>query len=380
VAVAAALWRIADASASQATGQAAIPGGRLLRTMPLGRFDDRPKPPLDTLLGAGLDARQFTDLSELTDATLIVANSRFYVRTSAPALATPAESWIVRLEGRVRTAAELTLGTLRSLSRPQGTYLLECSGNTDPANFGLMSAAEWTGVPVGVVLDRVNPLSGPWRVRITGIDHPGPSRTSVPGAAWVFSRDELERSGAFLATGMNGAVLPPDHGSPVRLVVPGWYGCSCIKWVSQIELVPDDVPATSQMQEFASRTHQAGVPALAQDFAPAVIDLAAMPIRVEQWIAAGQLSYRVVGIMWGGAKPTSALTIRFRHDQPFVPVDRCPRPPSTATWSLWSHNWRPETPGTYQIALRTSDPGIRTRRLDYYAYTRDVQIDEASRR
>ena len=115
------------------------------------------------------------------------------------------------------------------------------------------------------------------------------------------ARAQMMRLRALLAVRMNGAPLPRDHGFPVRLVVPGWYGCACIKWVNRIELVPDEAPATSQMHEFAARTHQpfdrlkAGTEVVARDFVPAVIDTAAMPVRVEKWAIDGRLAYRVVG-------------------------------------------------------------------------------------
>jgi DMSO/TMAO reductase YedYZ molybdopterin-dependent catalytic subunit len=240
-----------------------------------------------------------------------------------------------------------------------------------------MSAAAWSGVPVGALLDRVAPLSGSSLIRITGFDPDGrASRSSVPGASWIFSRDDLEKTGAFLATGMNGVQLPPDHGSPVRLLVPNWYGCACIKWVSRLDFVDDDEPPTSQMREFAVRTHQDGIPTIARDFQPPVIDLAAAPVRVEQWAVDGRIVYRVVGVRWGGSKPTRALTIRFRHDQPFVQVDNCPDSVETRTWSMWSHLWRPESAGRYQIVLSVSDRTIRARRLDLFFYTREVRVDE----
>ena len=67
------------------------------------------------------------------------------------------------------------------------------------------------------------------RVRVTGFDdEQRPSVTSNPGAGWVFTREELDRTGAFLALRMNGAALTADHGAPIRLVVPNYYGCSCI--------------------------------------------------------------------------------------------------------------------------------------------------------
>jgi DMSO/TMAO reductase YedYZ molybdopterin-dependent catalytic subunit len=213
-----------------------------------------------------------------------------------------------------------------------------------------------------------------------------PSRTSAPGASWIFTRDELQR--ALLAVRMNGAPLTRDHGFPVRLVVPGWYGCTCIKWVDRIDLVPGEAPPTIQMREFAARTHQpfdsqeiasslrAGTPLRARDFIPAIVDTAAMPVRVEKWLIGGRLAYRITGIVWGGSTPTNALSIRFKSNQPWVPVDDCPMPASTLTWSLWSHVWRPEAPGRYQIVLRVNDPSIRTRRLDIFFYVREIQIDE----
>jgi len=272
------------------------------------------------------------------------------------------------------------VAALAAEARPVGAHLMECSGNTDPANFGLISTARWHGVPVLSLLDRIQPLAGPWRARVTGVDDEDtPSRSSVPGASWIFSRHDLERTRAFLATQMNGAPLTPDHGFPVRLVVPGWYGCSCIKWVSRIDLVADDEKATGQMQEFAGRTHQNGVPTLARDYEAPAIDLAAMPIRVEQWRVAGadKPVYRVVGVRWGGQGQAQrcGLTIRFRASEPFVPVAQCDTSPADGTsWSLWSHLWRPDAPGRYQIVLGTSDPAIRTRRLDLRYYTRECEI------
>ena len=377
VAAGAALGRLFETAAKKGVPPSPVPNGRFVRTVPLGRFDGRPTSPLGTLLGAGLDARQLNDVSTLTEDTLITSNERFFVRTayssSAHAIQDP---WRLRIGGRVRTPVDLRVNALEALARPSGTHLLECAGNSDPANFGLMSAARWGGIPVGAVLDRVQALPGPWRVRISGIDPVAPSRTSLPGASWIFSRDDLERSGAFFATAMNDMDLPPHHGFPLRLVVPRWYGCACIKWVSRIDLMPDDEPATTHMREFAARTHQNGVPARARDYEPAVIDCAAMPIRVEQWATEGGTIYRVVGLMWGGSRPTDALTIRFKHNQPFVRVDHCAVPESTSSWSLWSHHWRPNLPGRYQIALRVSDRAIRTRRLDIFYYTREVLVDE----
>jgi DMSO/TMAO reductase YedYZ molybdopterin-dependent catalytic subunit len=356
---------------------APIPGGRFVRNVQLGRLDGRPAPALGVLMGEGLDARRFTDLSTLTPDALLTSPEQFFIRTSQTGEPIDADRWAIAVGGGVVRPQTLTLSTLASLQQSAGTHLIECAGNTDPANFGLMSAARWDGIPLAAALDRVQRRSGAWRIQVTGTEPAsGPSRSSVPGASWVFHRGDLERTGAFLATRMNGRELPAHNGFPVRLVVPGWYGCTCIKWVSRIDLVPDDTPATPQMIEFARRTHQEGQPRLAAEYAAPVIDFAAMPIRVEQWSIDGATVYRVVGIVWGGAQPARKLEIRFRRDEAFVPVSDYQAPTSTTTWSLWWHTWRPTASGVYPIVLRRGDPSVRSRRLDMFFYLREVRIEQ----
>jgi DMSO/TMAO reductase YedYZ molybdopterin-dependent catalytic subunit len=381
------------------------PDLRYIGTVPFGHVAGRSATPLGRLLGSGLNARLFTDLSAIpASASPIVADSgpiqssvvsgfsrtvtpteKFFVRTAAPASLPKAldpNAWAIDVGGLVDAPSRVTMASLDVRGGRSATVLLECSGNTDPANYGLLSAADWEGVPIAAVLDRLKPSARAWRVLVAGLDDEADqARSSVPGASWIFSRDDLER--ALLVTRMNGAPLPRDHGSPVRLIVAGWYGCTCIKWVNRIELVADDVAATSQMREFAARTHQpfASQPELdarrAREFVPAIIDTAAMPVRVEKWAAHdGHVVYRIAGIIWGGSKPTNALSIRVRSNLPWTRVDDCPLPSSTDTWSLWTHTWRPESPGRYTIVLRVDDPSVRTRRLDLFFYARDIQIDE----
>lgn len=384
--------------------QRGIPGdARLIGTVPLGTPNGALTPPFGRLLGSGLDARLFTDLSVLSPdrpETLVTPADQFFVRTAFPSALQHTEPWTIAVEGLVRAPKRLSLRTLQPLVAHGGRYLMECSGNVDQSNYGLMSAGDWDGVPLRAVLERAQPSAASHRILVSGADDEASAgRTSVPGASWIFAAGDLER--ALLATRLNGAPLPRDHGFPVRLIVPGWYGCACIKWVNRIEVVRDDADATVQMREFAARTHQPfdsremsgslraspidlpdaasslrAVAQLARDYIPAVIDTAAMPIRIEHWAAAGTSFYRVVGIVWGGSKPTNALSIRFKSGEPWIRVDDCPLPASTLTWSIWSHTWRPAAPGRYQIVLRVDDASIRTRRLDLFFYVREVLIDE----
>jgi len=103
---------------------------RFVATVPLGRVAGAPTVPLNRLLGNGLDARLFTDLSTIDPAdpaTLVTANDRFYVRTAAPGAANP--------------PPPIDLASLERFSTRAGPYVMECAGNADPANFGLLSAA-----------------------------------------------------------------------------------------------------------------------------------------------------------------------------------------------------------------------------------------------
>ena len=284
--------------------------------------------------------------------------------------------WIIHLtsDGAAKT---ITAAELRKGARPMGVHLIECAGNSNPRNFGLMGAVAWDGVPLAEVLEGMPRLPGAAALLVTGADHETQtSRQSLPGASWVLPAGALDTQQPFLATGIDGTPLSPDHGAPVRLVVPGWYGCAWIKWVREIAWVGTEAESTTQMLEFAFRTHQADIPALARDYEAPAIDTAAMPVRVEQWRVDGTLEYRIVGIVWGGARPVDRLFLRIGSRDRGTPVTVCPAPPTHQTWALWTHRWRPTEPGYYDITLRAEDPAIRTRRLDLSFYIRRVKVDE----
>lgn len=334
-------------------------------------FEGEGEAPLDTLLGDELDGRQFTDLTQLDRSHLVTPTAQFYVRTRASHLLNTSKPWSIRVG-----AQQIPLNQLRAQAGAQGIHLMECAGNNRAARFGLISVAQWTGVPLASILDRAE-IDKRARILVSGFDDYSakPRTPSVPGASWIFSRQEIDACRAFLAIAMNGEPLTADHGAPVRLILPGWYGCACIKWVNEIRPVGDDAEATSQMQEYAARTHQKGMPPRASEYQPATIDPAAMPVRVEKWLVGRKVEYKLVGIVWGGPQPATDLLIRFGPDEPYLPVDHLE--PAHSSWGLWTQSWKPERPGTYRIRLRLADPSVRTRRLDEGFYVRQVRIDPA---
>jgi DMSO/TMAO reductase YedYZ molybdopterin-dependent catalytic subunit len=359
-------------------------GGEMLGIVPFAREGS---PPMDTPVGEELDGRLYTDLSTLTPEQPVTPLEHFYLRTRASALLKDADVQSIELRGLTGAPLHISAEELRAKARPMGRHLLECAGNTRDGRFGLISVADWTGVPLTDVLERLpapNDHKGPRdndaRILVSGFDtYASQSASSTPGASWIFSRDDLRSTGAFLATEMEGQPLTRDHGAPVRLVVPGWYGCTCIKWLREIRAVPGDAPPTSQMHEFAFRTMQRGSPKLARDYQPPAIDQAAMATRVEKWRVDERIKYRVAGILWGGTLPVKRLEIRFNPEQDYVPVDEFDRRENSNKndpWSFWSHSWTPASPGIYLLRLRVAEPVVQMRRLDMGFYVRQVEITE----
>jgi DMSO/TMAO reductase YedYZ molybdopterin-dependent catalytic subunit len=352
-------------------------GDPFLRGKQLGVIDfvGEGQLPLDTPVGSELDGRLFTDLSKLTPEHPITRIETFYVRTRASDLLGKSKPWLIHVGGLLDKQHNVSLEYIERLAKPTGLHLMECVGNVRTAHFGMVSVADWAGVPVSEILNiaRIKPQAR--YVLISGFDvYSATSTSSIPGASWIFSLEQLISSKAFLATTMNARPLAKDHGAPVRLVVPGWYGCTCIKWVNEIALLDDAGEATSQMREYATRT-QSGLPSLAKEYRPALIDLAATPIRVEQWFVEGRIKYRIVGILWGSSRPVNALEIRFGPGDNFVPVDGFQQTAGDS-WSFWTHVWIPQRTGIYTIYLRVRDPSVPTTRLDSGRYLRSVDITE----
>lgn len=339
-------------------------------------FSGEDHPPMGEPIGSELDGRLFTDLSTLTPENPVTATDSFFIRTRASKLLNTSTPWTVHVGGLIEKPMTISAEALAAKARPMGVHLMECSGNTRSAHFGMMSVAAWDGVLLQEILETPKPLRSGLRVLVSGFDrYQEESMTSEPGASWIFTPDQLLSSKAFLATKMNSQPLRADHGAPVRLMVPGWYGCVCIKWINQIEFVSDDVPATSQMQEYAGRTMQSGVPSLARDYHPAAVDLAAMPTRIEKRLLGGKIKYCITGIQWGGLTPSPAMEIRFDPMEKSAPVENIPSSQS-GSFCFWRHEWRPARTGRFTIGLRVNAANINARRLNSGYYDRSLEITE----
>jgi DMSO/TMAO reductase YedYZ molybdopterin-dependent catalytic subunit len=353
-----------------------LKGGTFVGIVP---FTDEGNVPLGEPLGAELDGRLFTDLSKLDFEHGVIPSSDFYIRTRASRLLDSTKPWNIEITGSIDKPMSISARDLQTSAEPIGLHLMECAGNSRSAHFGMLSAANWHGVRLQRIVENVATTTKlGTRVLISGFDrYLAQSRTSIPGASWIFTMDQLISSSAFLATQMNDQPLTPDHGAPVRLIVPGWYGCACIKWVNEISFVPEDVPATSQMQEYAGRTGQTGVPLIANEYRPAIIGFGALPVRIEKWSVNRKITFRISGIHWGGTRSTPGLEIRFDAAQQYVRVDDF-QPSVPGSFGVWGHSWTPSRSGKYAIRLRLADRNIVAKRLDAGYYERSFDTESIS--
>jgi len=154
--------------------------------------------------------------------------------------------WRLVVGGHVRAPLTLTLDDVKRRPAVTRAVTLECAGNgranlsprplSQPWLFEAVGTAEWTGTPLRTLLEAAGPLDGAVDVVFTGLD-----RGVQGGIEQQYERSlmmsDATREEVFLAYAINGQPLPPQHGFPLRLVVPGWYGMTHVKWLRSITVV-----------------------------------------------------------------------------------------------------------------------------------------------
>jgi DMSO/TMAO reductase YedYZ molybdopterin-dependent catalytic subunit len=158
------------------------------------------------------------------------------------------QSWTLCVNGAVGRELELSMAELRAMPATTRVVTMECAGNgrallqprpaSQPWLLEAVGTGAWTGVELRHVLEAAQLGDPAVELVFTGIDRgleggqEQPYQRSVPV-------EEALSSGALLAYDLNGTPLPPQHGFPLRLVVPGWYGMTNVKWLASIEAVTE---------------------------------------------------------------------------------------------------------------------------------------------
>src|SRR5215204_2162916 len=185
----------------------------------------------------------------------VTPTAAHYVRSN---FELPSHDGMVHVSGEVAQPMTLTLDDLRARLATTLRVTLECAGNGragmaplptgEPWLGNAVATAEWTGARLADLLDRAEPTPQGVAVAFAGADHGpykgGPDITFIRALPIDVARDPA--TDILLAYEMNGESLTPDHGAPVRLIVPGWYGMASVKWLARIEVLP--APYDGQFQ------------------------------------------------------------------------------------------------------------------------------------
>lgn len=300
--------------------------------------------------------RATPELSETPTATassLLTPTDKFYRRNHFPEVPHVEGDWQVTLQGPDGAGGVMSSQEWDSLPTTSMTTILECAGNGGSGAHlkrGGFGVAAWRGVAVHEVLARLGPVSGSYltfRGRDRGVD---PDET---GEVDHYERSiplEVAIERAVLATHMNGAPLPPDHGYPVRLVIPGWYGSDWIKWVDTITVsdhASDDVYSRDRYRRYQTEDGRSYGPMTRQVAVKSVLATPAM----DELVGGGAVE--ACGLAWTGAGSVSAVEIRLDRG-PWQPVDIVE---STDGGALvrWSGRLEGIEPGSHTVACRASD-------------------------
>jgi DMSO/TMAO reductase YedYZ molybdopterin-dependent catalytic subunit len=147
------------------------------------------------------------------------------------------QDWSLEFSGLVAAPMTLTLADLKTRPREEVTFTLECSGNSAfPFNPGLVGNAVWAGTPLAPLLDEAGVDERGSEVVFWGADageQVWRDITITEQFARSMSLADVRADGALIVYEMNGHPLPPEHGFPARLIIPGWYGVANVKWLTR---------------------------------------------------------------------------------------------------------------------------------------------------
>lgn len=268
-----------------------------------------------------------------------------------------------RLEigGRVERPFSVTAEALRSLPARSLPVTLECAGNgraqLSPRYPSMpwleegVSTAQWTGVPLRSLLERAGVREGVREVAFFGADRGIDGGVEHPFARSLTLAQALDED-VLVAYGMNGSPLPPQHGAPLRLVVPGWYGMASVKWLASIEVLDQPFEGLQQVRSyhFRARAADAGTPCTRIR----VNSLMAPPgipdfYSRQRVLPPGPV--RVAGRAWSGEAPIAG--VEFAVDGRWAPAELTGSAGRHA-WTGWQATWQ-ALEGEHELACRATD-------------------------
>ena len=294
----------------------------------------------------------------------LTPQDRLFVRNHTETPVIDVESWSLRIHGSGLVAPEgvsLSYADLRALPTTDLTTILECTGNGrsffthqqgqpvpgTPWRMGGVAAVTWHGVRLAEVLDRVGLRPDALTVMATGLDpsyvcdagiERGPVRRPFPV--------EKALDDALLVWGVNGEDLAPDHGFPVRLVLPGWVGIANIKWLGSLEVSTSELasPWSTEWYRMRGGDHPADAPPLTTSPVRSAWEL---PWEAE--LPAGPLV--LTGRSWSGAGPIAGVDVSVDGGTTWQPAELV----ECAAWTCWSFACPDAPAGDHVLMARATD-------------------------
>jgi sulfane dehydrogenase subunit SoxC len=281
-------------------------------------------------------------------------NDLFFVRNHTTTPHIDPATWRLRIEGSgVAHPLELSYDELLAMPSVTETKFIECAGNARSQfeaaqgrrasgtqwRLGAVGVAEWTGVPLRRVLEQAGVKSTAVDVMPEGLDS---QRVRRP-----LSVEKALEDDTLLVYGMNGQTLPPDHGFPVRLLVPGWVGIANIKWLGRIEVAEEPLFSpwnTTSYRLFGDAYPDA--PVLTTQLVKSAFELpwgatvapGARVLTGRSWSGQGQIARVEISTDGGGTWAQAMLSAR-----------NVPK-----AWVQWELPWE-ATPGSHKLQARAYD-------------------------
>ena len=263
----------------------------------------------------------------------------------------------LKVTGLVDRPLSLTLDGLRGMRRTEFLAGFECSGNRRPLQ-GLSSNARWTGVPLRTVLDQAGVKADAREFVFFGADH---GKEEVEFRTQKYEVDQqygrsLSREKALspeplLAYALNGEPLTRHQGSPLRLLVPGWYGVANVKWLSHIHLQDDQYLGKYQARWY--RTLRGETIDGQVQWKEAAITHMQLKSFIARVTKAGS-QHKVLGVVLNDGTGIKSVEVKV-DDGPWQPATIDPATNSKYSWKLFTYTWTGATPGEHTLVSRVTD-------------------------
>jgi DMSO/TMAO reductase YedYZ molybdopterin-dependent catalytic subunit len=276
-----------------------------------------------------------------------------------------ATTWELDVDGAVERPARLSLDELRALPSIDVPVTMECAGNgrallephvvSQPWVRDAVGTARWRGVSVAALLDRVGVRDDAVEVLFTGLDR-GVEGEETQQYQRSLPLAEARRDEVLLAYDMNGVPLLPQHGFPLRLVVPGWYGMTNVKWLARVSVLTAPFDGYQQDRAYHFRASE-------DDLGTAVERMLPRSLLVPPGIPEFLTRTRTLdpgmclleGRAWCGRGAIERVDVTLDGGTSWAPaeLDDDERLGPWA-WRRWTFAWN-ATPGTYTLGSRAAD-------------------------